>query len=848
MLIHTLQWLSFVAVAACPGLGPMEWSDESLQMQELNQVHTVRGPADQLDPDHLLASANCLGSPTAASQTNGQRFWQLLNPQSVPAGQSWGLSVPVTGYRDLCVFWPARAGGWQSRCAGPAPDGLPEAQSQRQSIFIAPTALDPTRPVLVTAESPFFGAFPVKTGPADLLVAEQTRNTLLQGLVYGTLLALVIYGLLLLGNIRSLGLLHFSAYIGFFTASLFLGEHLHVQWLGIGTHAWQVHGVFFCLALAFAAGTLFLAHFFRHAESAPWIDVVLWGTGILASGLLVMAGLMPDRALLLSEAGALLFAFGGLLLTGAGVSQGRQNAGPLLMGFIFLMLALMVNGLFRLGWLPNPGLSSFDVLKLGLLAGGLSLGLAIQWEFSNLRRQRDRASLLAETHQRIARHRAEFDATTGLPGRNRFFQLVSERVASTRGPRHGQGLGLLVVDIDGFRRLRHLHGQALSDNMLHALVARLQTLEIGGRVLGRTESDEFSMLLPLPGGQSAAESLLAGVAREIAEQVGEPLQVEGHDVRLTASVGGSLYPHIANGSDNLVRQAEAAVFEARESGGNRFALFGQSEGPGLMERWEMRNRLADAIENDQLSIHFQPILSLTNKRICYLEVLARWHDERLGPVPPSTFIGVAESFGLIDALTRSVIEQACVQAVAWQRQGILNQVGLSLNLSPLQLRDHAFEEGLMHCLKSHGLRPDQICLELTENTLVENLDQARWRLQSLSRRGFKISVDDFGVGYSSLSYIRELPIDTIKIDRSFLSRLDQSSAEQEIVRSILEMARKLGLTVVAEGIETRTQAEFLRRHACQYGQGFLFSRPEPAEAITRRLRRESPIPRPATAD
>jgi EAL domain-containing protein (putative c-di-GMP-specific phosphodiesterase class I) len=257
-----------------------------------------------------------------------------------------------------------------------------------------------------------------------------------------------------------------------------------------------------------------------------------------------------------------------------------------------------------------------------------------------------------------------------------------------------------------------------------------------------------------------------------------------------------------------------------------------------MERWNMRDRLAEAIHEGQLTVEFQPIVKLGSGHIHQLEALARWHDPELGDVPPSVFIEVAEAFGLIDTLGRQIMTQACRQLAAWRRQGLARQTGLSLNLSPLQLRDNDFEQWFCTMLESEGLHPVDVHLEVTETVLVENLATAKAQLGRLSRRGMGISVDDFGVGYSSLSYIRELPIDILKIDRSFIARLDQSVAEREIVRSILGMARKLGLTVVAEGIETGEQAVFLERHGCQLGQGFMFSRPASAEILAKRLRKD----------
>lgn len=816
---------------ACPQPAPLQVPDSGTGLLAPAQMRMTTRADDTLDPERILENrCDAFRSPQEREWPSGERSWVMLNPSGVRPGQSWGLRLPASGFLDFCVLWPRTGGDWQRDCVGTGVEGDTETDL-RVPDFIAPTDLDTSRPVLITGRSPFRARFPVQVGRTESLMAAQSRELLFTGAAYGTLTALVAYGLLLLGGVRSLSLLYFSAYVGLFTAGLFVAEDLHARWFGWVWPALTLHGPYLLLGASFLAGTLFLGHFLHQGRIATWADTVLWCLGLAGGGLMLVAGLHLDWALIASDAGALIFASGALALSIEGVRTGKRNAGPLLVGFVLLLLALLLNSLVRIGWLPSPGVNSIDLLKFGLLAGGLSLGFGIQREFSALRRQRDRASLLADTHERIALYRSEFDATTGLPGRRRFFKLVSERVA-TAGDR---GLGVLIISLDDFRRLRHVVGQERSDDLLRALVRRLQALESGGRVLGQTESDEFTLLMPLPTQQSAAESLMDSLAGEVRTRVNEPFPNGDRVHRITASMGGSLFPMMAKGGEALLLQAEAAVFEAREAGGNRFCLYGRSDEPDIMERWNMRDRLAAAIREGQLDIEFQPIVKLGSRQIQQFEALARWDDPELGDVPPSVFIEVAEAFGLIETLGRDIMTRACRQLADWRRQGLAMNTGMSLNLSPLQLRNDGFETWFCAMLDEQGLHPADIHLEVTETVLVENLATAKAQLGRLSRRGMGISVDDFGVGYSSLSYIRELPIDILKIDRSFIARLDQSVAEREIVRSILDMARKLELTVVAEGIETAGQAAFLGRHGCQLGQGFLFGRPSPASTMDRQL-------------
>lgn len=835
MASQVLAWLAFAAAAACPTPEALSFPEAGVDAVPPEQVRMTTRQDDLLDPSAVLDESVCreFGRIEGGQWPRGERTWLMLDASDLADGESWGLRLPAAGFRDFCVFWPRDAGSWRTRCSG-SPPGSAERRVHQSPDFIAPADLDPDRPVLITARSPFRSVFPIHIGSADTLVQGSTRSLLATGAVYGTLAALVAYGLLMLGTVRNLGLLFFSAYVGLFASGLFIAENLHARWLGWSWTGLTLHGPYLLLGAAFIAGTLFLRHFLRRDGRASWTEAGLWALGLSGGGLMLLASVHAAWALPASEAGALVFASGALALSVVGVRRGQRNAGPLLLGFVFLLLALLINSFIRLGWVPNPGFGSIDLLKLGLLAGGLSLGFAIQREFSAMRRERDRASLLADTHERIARYRAEFDTTTGLPTRRRFFKLVSERVAAAGD----QGLGLLMVHLDEFRRLRHLGGQERSEDMLRELCRRLQPLESGDRVLGQTDSDEFSMLFPLPREQRTAESLMDALAGEIRTRLAEPLASgeEGH--QLSTSIGGSLFPHIANGGDALLLQAEAAVFEAREAGGDRFCLYGRSDGPDIMERWKMRDRLAEAIRNDALAVHYQPIIDLASGNIRQLEALARWNDPELGNVPASVFIEVAEAFDLIDDLGRGIMSHACHQLGEWRRRGLATDTGLSLNLSTLQLRNDGFESWFLGMLADTGLAPSDIHLEVTETVLVENLALARHQLGRLARQGVGISVDDFGVGYSSLSYIRELPIDILKIDRSFIARLDQALAEREIVRSILGMARKLRLTVVAEGIESEGEAAFLRRHHCDLGQGFLFGRPMGPDRMTERLAAE----------
>ncbi len=848
MLIQSLQWLALAAGTNCFAATPPMIPESGSQPLSSEHLLMLRTSDRRLNPEQVLGDIPCdaFERPAALKDKSNKRSWLMLNPpvKTGPGTQSagWGLYLPTTAFSEFCVHWPLASGSWRSHCLGSAGSTADDVQytSQNRRSFLVPEHLAPDRPILISSQSPFFSHAPLLLGSTEALLSERSRANLFVGTAYGILMALVVYGLLLLGSTRNLSLFFFSAYFALFSSALFLAEGLHVTWLGIGSLIGGVHLSYVLLGVAFMSGTVFLGLFLRSRETDRWVHALLWISGILAPALMFLAAIRLEWALEASEAGALVFAIGGLTAACRGVIHGRRNAGPLLLGFVVLMLALTMNSLVRFGWLPSPGLNSIDILKSALLLGGVSLGLAAEREFSKLRQQRDRASLLAETHQRIALYRVEFDAPTGLPSWRRFFKLASERVANAA---ENESLGAIRIELTDFRKQQHLYGREVGEDLLRAIVSRLQQFESRGRLLARTETDEFSLLLSLPGGQQEAESAMDEIATAIRDTLSAPFHLHGDTLRVRHAMGGSIFPALANSSEQLLQQAEAGVFEAREADDHKLHLFGRGDSPAVMERWSMGKRLATAMQNNDIQVYYQPIVSLSDGRIRQVEALARWTDPELGEVPPSVFIPIAETLGIIEELGRQIIRLACRDASVWAALGILGQVRLSLNLSPLQLRDDSFSTWFLDTIAEYGLDGSQLTLEVTENTLVENLAAASERLQRLVDRGIEISVDDFGVGYSSLSYIRTLPIDTLKIDRSFMTRLDQSEAEREIVRSLLQMARKLGLSVVSEGIEKEAQLGFLRRHFCDMGQGFLLGCPAPADETAHHLRRQNPLPR-----
>lgn len=825
MLYPLLQALTLGAAGLCPLPPATEIPDQGVATLEREQMLVMSDPASTPNPAQASlppACAEFLPADTGlATLQRGQRSWLAFLPQQVPDRDRWGLRLPVTGADELCVFWPTGDSGWQTQCRRLlAESGMDPEVLQWNRSFLAPEGLPLDRPVLVSVVSQFRPIVPLEVGAAEHLNRLDAQQQLSNGLIYGVLLALLAYGLLLLTAVRDRALLYFSLHVGGFILALLLAQEIVSTWLAIDLRWMEQHGPFLLMGLAILAGGAFMKEFLGLDQQDRLARGTLAVLVTISAGLLFFGTWRLDQVWWAGDAGIMLFSVGILVAAGYGFRQGRSNALPLVIGFTLLVLTQIYNGLMRLGWVPSFGLDSFTILQAGLILAATSVAFAVGRQFSALRRQRDRASLLADTHQRIALYRSEFDTVTGLPNRQRLIHRLGESL-SRSGTRFA--VGVLAINLDRFRQIRSILGHEGSNEVLRALGSRLRAEAESEDHLGRLDGDEFALVVHLPVEEEAALARLRRIGESVRQRIGEPLRIEGQALETQASVGASWTIEGTVSASQLLEQADSAAYEAREQGGNCLRVYDEGEGPSLLRRWRIRSRLAEALEQDLISPHFQPIVDLKTGRILAFEALARWQDPELGEVPPSVFIPVAEQFDLIDSLGRVVADKALRTLAEWDEAG-LPQANMTVNLSPRQLQQREVEDWLPAMLERHGIAGNRLIVELTENTLVENLAAAGKRLQRLAREGIGVAVDDFGVGYSALSYLRDLPLRILKIDRSFITRLGDGE-DSDLVPSILEMAERLGLQVVAEGIETPAQWERLSDHGCQFGQGFLFARP-----------------------
>ncbi len=434
--------------------------------------------------------------------------------------------------------------------------------------------------------------------------------------------------------------------------------------------------------------------------------------------------------------------------------------------------------------------------------------------------------------ERRIRHLASHDPLTGLPNRTAFSELLNAARESAR--RRGRSLAMMFVDLDRFKVINDTLGHEAGDEVLCEVARRLRHTLRASDVVARLGGDEFVVMIPELGAAVQAEA----AARKVLGAMQPPMMVAGRELSLTASVGICLYPQDGEDEQSLMKNADAAMYRAKEAGKNNYKFHHPATDRRSLERLAMETSLRRALERQEFFLHYQPRISLANGTVSGVEALARWRHPELGVVPPGEFIALAEETGAIHDIGRWVLEAACAQAAEWQRAG-LPPIRMAVNISARQFGADNLGALVAGALAASGLAPDRLEIEITESVVAQSVEHAAQVLTAIRALGVRVALDDFGTGYSSLAQLKRFPIDTIKIDRAFVSELPHKSADAAIARAIIAMGKSLGLVVVAEGVETAEQHGFLAAHGCDEMQGFLLSRPLGAEECTAFLRRAS---------
>lgn len=415
---------------------------------------------------------------------------------------------------------------------------------------------------------------------------------------------------------------------------------------------------------------------------------------------------------------------------------------------------------------------------------------------------------------------ANYDVLTGLP--NRMLALDRLKLAVAQAQRESALVGVMFLDLDNFKHINDTMGHDAGDTLLVEASRRISSCLRGTSTVARLGGDEFLVLLPGLKGEHDAEQ----VADRILGGFGTPFILAGQEVFVTTSIGIAIYPIDSDNTGTLLQNADAAMYEAKHKGKSAWERFAPEMKELSHERLQMESRMRRALEQNEFELWFQPIVYTATGRVSGAEALLRWNNPVMGMVMPDRFIPLAEETGMIIPIGRWVLEQACAATRRWQ-EATGTELNIAVNVSPRQFRDPEFVATTLNTLSSSGMPPERVELEITERLLLDNSIEAASILHDLDKAGVRLSVDDFGTGFSALSYLKSYPFDVLKIDKSFISDVLVSDDNSALVRAIISMAHSLSLTVVAEGVEEEAQSCFLQAHACDYAQGYYFSRPMP---------------------
>ncbi len=426
------------------------------------------------------------------------------------------------------------------------------------------------------------------------------------------------------------------------------------------------------------------------------------------------------------------------------------------------------------------------------------------------------------------RHLAHHDPLTGLPNRRLFRDRLEQALALAL--RESHQVGVMIVDLDHFKEVNDTLGHSVGDALLGAVAARVRDMVRASDTLARIGGDEFAIIQRgLRGAHGAAV-----LAQKVIGRVSEPFVIGHQEIHLSASIGIALAPGDGDGHDQLLRNADLALYRAKKDGRGCLRFFDEAMHREVVLRRTLERDLRQALQRSQLGVVYQPQLDPRTNRIVSAEALLRWRHPERGMISPGEFIPVAETSGLIRPLGRWILDEACQQASTWAKAG--HQLQVAVNLSPAEMRGDELLTTIDQIIRRHGLSPALLELEITERLFMEPSDSAVSAcVRGLAHRGIPLAIDDFGTGYSSLAYLRRLPVSKIKIDKTFVQGIGHDAEDEAVVLAVIALAKRLGKAVIAEGVETKLQLSFLRQHDCDGVQGFLVGRPTTAERFSRLL-------------
>ncbi|MEX0162407.1 EAL domain-containing protein [Pseudomonas brassicacearum] len=480
----------------------------------------------------------------------------------------------------------------------------------------------------------------------------------------------------------------------------------------------------------------------------------------------------------------------------------------------------------------------FDTLEIRQMASAMTW----KWQLAQdaARKMRSLERTIEERVQELLKvsHLLQYDVLTELPNSMLLGDRLTQAMAQCR--RHDRQLAVMFIGLDRFKRINNALGHPVGDEMLKRVARALATVVRESDSVFRYGSDEFVVVL----GDVVDPQQTKGVADKLLAAISSPQPIDGHDLTVTASLGISVYPNDGFDAVALIKKAETAMRNVKETGPNDYRFFTEDMNRRARQQQTIESGLRLGLLRKEFVLHYQPKLDLKSGKVVGVEALVRWDRPDHGLVYPSDFIPVAEDSGLIVPLSQWVLQEACQQACRWQAQG-MRPLYLSVNVSAIDFRQRGFVEGIARTLKETGLDPTQLELEITESVLMQNVDTTVAVLKAIKQLGIRLAIDDFGTGYSSLSYLQKFPVDVLKIDQSFVGDLSIDSNDAKLVSTIISLGKSLNLHIIAEGVETLEQLEFLKKHQCEEVQGYYFSKAvEPqafADWMTEWEKRQNPF-------
>ena len=573
----------------------------------------------------------------------------------------------------------------------------------------------------------------------------------------------------------------------------------------------------------------------RRAVSVVFVRRILWALGLLGAASAAALFWDPDSEALryLARVGVRSVA-AGVAFCLAAVAVWRAERARVGLGHRLVCVSFFVYGLEQF---PAFGVGVAAIVRGSLesyatfvgffdflVQFAMALGMVI-WLLEDERQSTADAARQIE-------HLAYHDTLTGLPNRQLFLDRLGRAIASAH--RTGHQLAVFFLDLDRFKLINDSLGHSVGDRLLQVVAERMRHLLREEDTVTRLGGDEFTILAPKVRHVEDAVT----VARKVRDAVKHPVMLDGREFFISTSIGISMYPSDGEDGETLLKNADTAMYRAKATGRDTFQLYAPAMNAKALEQLALENGLRRAIVNDELELHYQPIIEMATERIVAFETVLRWRHSALGLLRPDNFIVLAEATGMILPIGEWVLRRACEQVRAWQRLG-RPELRASVNLSPRQLQQPGFVRFVSQVLAETGLAPETLELEVTETMAMQSDDETVAKLRELKRMGVRIAIDDFGTGYSSLSALRLFPVDALKIDQSFVRDIAIDPNDAAIAAAVIALARTLRLSVIAEGVESDRQLAFLREQHCDYWQGYLHSRPATAAACEELLTREA---------